>query len=324
MDALTHSLVGIALWRSGAVPREAGFWGAAALVVAANAPDAEGLLRLGGTAAYIRHYHGAAHSLAGGAALGIAVAALAALGLKRARLDFRFSRLAALGLIGSASHLLLDLCQGYGERLLWPLSQARFGLSLMAPFDVANLLVLLFGLTVPLLLNVINAEINARRVNPRIGALLALAVFAAFLPLRFMLRSRADYAAAAALVQEEQSYSIHPSPFLPWRWYMVQDTDIAYLAGEVDAISQRGLPGMRRFRKPLPNNLLLAAQDTEAGRAFLDLAVYPLFSLEEGRKGMLVRIRDMQFYIPGAGPGPYSLQVEINSQLKVLGETVEF
>lgn len=92
----------------------------------------------------------------------------------------------------------------------------------------------------------------------------------------------------------------------------------------MDAIGQRALPGVRRFRKPLPNNVLLAVGDTEAGRAFLDLAVYPLFTLEQGGKGMLVRIRDMQFFIPGAGPRSYSLEVEISSELKVLRESVEF
>jgi hypothetical protein len=43
----------------------------------------------------------------------------------------------------------------------------------------------------------------------------------------------------------------------------------------VDAIGQRALPGVRRFRKLLPNNVLLAVGDTEAGRAFLEVAVYP-------------------------------------------------
>jgi len=324
VDAFTHSLVGIALWRARLMPREAGFWGAMTLVAAANVPDAEGLFRLGGSAVYIRQYHGATHSLPGAAALGLAVAVLAAVGLQRARLPFRFPRLAALGLIGAASHLLLDLCQGYGERLLWPLSGARYGISLMASLDVANLAVLLLGLSIPLLLNAVNDEIHARRVDPRMGALLALAAVIALVPARYLLRTRADYGAAAALVQEEQSYSLHPSPFAPWRWYMVQDTGISYLSGEVDAIGQRALPGVRRFRKPLPNNVLLAVGDTEAGRAFLDLAVYPLFTLEQGGKGMLVRIRDMQFFIPGAGPRPYSLEVEINSELKVLRESVEF
>lgn len=227
-------------------------------------------------------------------------------------------------MLGVATHLLLDLCQGYGERLFWPFSQARYGISLMAAFDVANLAVLLFGLGVPLLLNMVNAEIGARRVDPAAGALVALLVLAALVPLRYMFRSRADVAAAAALVQQEESYAVHPSPFLPWRWYMVQDTELSYLAQEVDALAPRAFPGLVRFRKPLPNNVLLAVRDSQAGRAFLELAVYPLFTLEEGPKGMLVRVRDMQFYIPGAGPRPYSLEVEINSQLKILRQSVQF
>jgi len=123
---------------------------------------------------------------------------------------------------------------------------------------------------------------------------------------------------------DAESHSLHPSPFLPWRWYLIEDTPVSYLAQEVDGAGPRVLPGITRFLKPAPNNVLIAARDTDAARQYLDLALYPLFSLGQGRQGVLVRIRDMKFYVSGAGERAYSLEIEINSQLRVLSEHVYF
>lgn len=324
MDALTHSLVGLTLCRASLAPRDPPFWGAATLLVAANVADTEGFLRVAGAGAYIRNYHGATHSLLGTVVLALVVAGFAALGLSRAGRTFRFSALAAAALLGAGSHLLLDFCHGYGERLLWPFSPVRYGQPLMAAFDLANLAVLLLALAVPALLNAVNAEIGAPRVSYARGALVGLIVVGALLPVRHALRTRADAASASALIEGQESYAVHPSPFLPWRWYLVQETPISYLVQEVDAAGGSVQPAMLRFRKPIPNSLLLAARETEAGRAFLDLATYPLFTLEQGRRGVLVRIRDLHFYIPGAGDRPYSVEVEVNSQLRVLAERAVF
>lgn len=324
MDALTHTLVGVVMWRAGLAPREPRVWAAATLLAAANVADAERFLRLAGEAAYIRNYHGATHSLLGTVALALAVAGVTALGLKRARRAFRFRSLAMAALLGAGSHLLLDLFQGYGERLLWPLWPARYGLSLMASFDVANLMVLLLALATPAVLNAVNAEIGAPPVSYARAALAGLIAVAVLLPVRSVLRSRAEGASASVLVEDQESHGVHPSPFLPWHWYLVQETSISYLASEVDALGARAQLPTARFRKPIPNTLLLAARETETGRAFLELAVFPLFTMEEGRRGVLVRIRDLEFYIPGASERPYSVEVEMNSQLRVLAERALF
>ncbi len=324
MDAVTHTLVGVVMWRAGLAPNEPRLWAPATLLVAANVADTERFFRLVGDATYIRNYHGATHSLLGTAALVLAVAALTALGLKRAKRPYRFEALIGAALLGAGSHLLLDLFQGYGERLLWPFFPARFGHSLMASFDLANLALLLVALAAPAVLNAVNAEIGAPRVSYARYALAGLIALALLLPVRSLLRVRAEAASAAVLLEEHESHGVHPSPFVPWRWYLVQETSISYLASDVDAFSGRASLPMVRFRKPIPNNLLLAARETEIGRAFLDLAVFPLFSLEEGRRGILVRIRDLDFYIPGASDRPYSVEVEVNSQLRVLAERAVF
>lgn len=324
MDAVTHTLVALAMWRAGVRVPKAGVWGGLTMLVAANIADAESFARLAGAAVYIRNYHGMAHSIAGTVLLAAGIAGLAFWGLKRAGRPVRFGGLAAVALLGSASHLLLDLLHGYGVRLLWPFLSERFGFPLIASYDLSNLAALLLALSVPLLLNIVNAEIGAPRVSGARAAITGLTIVAALLPLRLAWEKHAEAASASVLLEDQESHRLHPSPFLPWRWYLVQETSISYLLQEVDGVGQSVSAGMLRFRKPIPNNLLLAARDTPTGRAFLDLAVYPLFSLEEGSRGIVVRIRDLQFYVPGAGNRPYSVEVEINSQLQVLSERAYF
>jgi len=185
MDPLTHTLAAAALWRSRLLPQEAGVWGSLALLFAANAADAEAVIQIGSTAAYLRNYHGAAHSLLGGVLIAAAVAALGTWGLRRAGRTGMFPALFALTLAGAGSHLLLDCFHGYGARLFWPASQARYVLPLLAGYDVANLAVLLVALGIPLLLNVVNAEIGAARVQPARFAIAGLIGVALLLPVRF-------------------------------------------------------------------------------------------------------------------------------------------
>lgn len=324
MDAFTHTLAAAALWRSRLLPPEAGVWGALALFAAANAADAEGLIQIGSTAAYIRNYHGAAHSLLGTLIIAGIIAAAAAWGLRRAEKRAALTSLFALTLAGAGSHLLLDSFQGYGAALFWPVSSTRYVLPLMADYNVSNIAILLLALGLPLLLNAVNAEMGAGRVNASRFAVVGLLLLAALLPVRYYLRSRADYAASTVLVEDEDSYAVCPSPFLLWRWYMVQDTPLAYLVQEVDGSGLRVLAGVARFRKPTPNNVLVAARDTAAAQAFLDMALYPLFALDQGHRGMLVRVRDMKFYVPGGSDRPYSLEVEVNSQLRILSQHANF
>jgi LexA-binding, inner membrane-associated putative hydrolase len=257
-------------------------------------------------------------------AIAAAVAGLAAFGLRRSGRQPRFAPLLAAAFGGSALHLLLDAFHGYGERLLWPVSSARFGLPLVGSYDVATLAVLLLSIGIPMTLNLVNAEIGAARVSGARAALAGLLFVLALLPGRYALRERALAAADPTLLPDTESRAVHPSPFLPWRWYLVQDTPISYLVQEVDAIDPRVMAGMIRFRKPVENNFLVAARDAASGRAFLELAAYPLFTLQEGQRGVSVRIRDLQFYVPGAGERPYSVEIEVNSESRVLAERVFF
>jgi len=117
LDNLTHSLVGLFLARAGfrrVTPR-----GTAIMVLAANAPDFDVVSWLGGSAAYIHWHRNITHSL-----IAMPVMALLAVALVRlfGRRQVRWLNGWWIALIGVASHLILDLTNVYGVRLLLPFS----------------------------------------------------------------------------------------------------------------------------------------------------------------------------------------------------------
>jgi membrane-bound metal-dependent hydrolase YbcI (DUF457 family) len=318
MDALTHLAVagaaGLALGRSRWKPQRAGWL---ILAAAALAPDAEQALRSFDTALYLRLYHGPLHSLA---AAGVIIAALWWLGRKRA-----VPAAAILAAAGAGSHLFLDLFSGYGAALFWPLSPRRWHWPLLANYDLATLVILGLTLAGPAVLNAVNREIGATRVNHARAAWVALALLAAMLPVRAVLRARISAAAhASPLAAEADSVSVFPVQVLPWLWLAVEDTPIAYLVYEVNAITGQRTPFIVRLAKPLPNNYLNTARETPTGKAFLDMATYPLYSLEEGSRAPRVRIRDLAFYTPGGSDRPFSVEIEVTSTQKVLAERAVF
>lgn len=322
MDSLTHLLVGGSLAQAGVRKR----WPSVALLAAASlAPDAEQILRPFSASLYARMYHGPLHSLLGVIGLA-AILALLYSRLFEPSVPGISPSAMVLALAGCGSHLFLDIFQGYGPQLLWPFTTRRYGLPLMAQYDLAVLALVGLAIVGPALLSAVNREVGAKPVNNAPAARIALLLVVALLPARAVFRSRA-YAAAhgAPLTEGPESVAVFPSALVPWHWNAVEDTSIAYLVYEMDGWGGERLPYLVRLPKPLRNNLLVAARDTPAGRAFLDLAFYPFYSLEEGRRaGVQVRIRDLAFYTPGGSNRPYSMEIEITSTMKILSEQAVF
>lgn len=316
MDSWTHAAVAGTL-SLGLRGRGPAAQRTAVLVTAALLPDAvEQVFRLFGTAAYVNLYHGPAHSL-----LGMALLTVLAAVVFRGRFAERISLVAA----GIVSHLLLDLAHGYGEQLLWPFSDWRAGMRLMANYDLPTLAILGLSLLGPALLNAVNREIGAPTVNGTLAAWVALVLIAVLVPLRFAWRANCSATVhAAPLTEGAESASVYPSAILPWRWTAIEDTELAYLVGEVDGWSGARRPYLIRLAKPLPNNLLLGAQQSPTGQAFLRLAIYPYYSLEEGSQAVRVRIRDVAFHSPGGSHRPFSVEIEVNSTMQVLSEKAVF
>ncbi|GEM_PF-3012311 len=317
MDDLTHlalaGTLGYALRSRGMTVREIGV-----LAVAGVAPDVEAIVGWFAPATYLTYYHGPAHSLIGAIALGAIIALIAK----------RFCGVPSPWLaasLGIALHLALDLLSGFGEELLWPLSTKRVGTHLVANYDLTTFVILALCLLGPATLNAVNREIKARLVNASLAAFVGLALIAALLPLRAVWREHAyDRAHQQPLVEDPESTMAFPSAIMPWVFNIIEDTPIAYMVYEMDGISGQRRTFVTRFRKPEKNNLLEAARDSDTGKVFLEMAAAPFYSLEDGRKAPLVRIRDLAFYAPGGSNKPFSVEIEVKSTKKVVAQRVNF
>jgi inner membrane protein len=157
LDNLTHSLVGLFLARAGlkhATPR-----GTAIMMLAANAPDFDVVCWFGGSASYIHWHRNITHSL-----IGLPVMALLAVAIVRlaGRKEIRWLPAFLIAMVAVASHLILDLTNVYGVRLLLPFSGRWFHWDMTPIIDLVIWTVLLAGVAAPALGRLVGSEIGER------------------------------------------------------------------------------------------------------------------------------------------------------------------
>src|ERR1700722_20415832 len=111
-------MVGLFLARAGF--RRAPPYGSAGLVVAANAPDADVISWFWGRPTWLHWHRNITHSLVGAPVMAILTVTVIALICRKEKMRWWPAFLIAL--LGVASHLLLDLTNVYGVRLLLPFS----------------------------------------------------------------------------------------------------------------------------------------------------------------------------------------------------------
>jgi inner membrane protein len=131
MDNLTHSFVGLAAAKAGLERLSPGT--TALCLLAANAPDADILVLVGGDRwSYLHHHRGITHSIAGTIALAFALPIVFYFidvlisRLRKRSPTFNLRGLLIASLIVSATHPLLDWTNNYGVRLLLPWSARWF------------------------------------------------------------------------------------------------------------------------------------------------------------------------------------------------------
>lgn len=127
MDNLTHSLVGVALAKSGL--ERLSPYATAVCIMAANAPDADVITRIWGRWFSLEHHRGITHSIVGVIAIGfilpvlfyLADRAIAKWKERKPRVKLR--GLLIVSLVATASHPLLDWTNNYGVRPFLPFNE---------------------------------------------------------------------------------------------------------------------------------------------------------------------------------------------------------
>ncbi len=326
MDPLTHTATGLFLSRIG-LKR----WTPLAtpiLLLAANAPDIDIVTSAGGSLSYLHYHRHLTHSLAAMPVMALATVALVRV-VSRKKIRWTGAFLAAL--IAVATHLLLDLTNVYGTRLLLPFSARWLELDLTNVFDLWIWGVFLLCIAGPFLGRLVGSEIASRSgpepLHGRGFAWVALAFLLFYNCGRGVLHARAVselesriYAGSAPL----RTLAV-PGPANPWRWKGVVETGDFYAVSDVDLLSEFDPTRATVYHKPAPDPAIDAAARLPAFQEFLRFSQWPLWSVSPAadlENGKTVEAIDLRFGSPSAPA--FVVSATLDSALKPVSSSFRF
>ncbi|HLK70125.1 MAG TPA: metal-dependent hydrolase [Bryobacteraceae bacterium] len=326
MDPLTHTLTGLFLSRTGL-----NRWtplAAPILILAANAPDIDIVTLAGGSLNYLHYHRHLTHSI-----LAMPAMALLPVVLVRAAARKPVQWIGAFGIamIGVASHLLLDLTNMYGIRLLTPFSGRWFRLDLTNLFDLWIWIVLLLGVVGPLIGRLVGSEITSGTMrNPHHGR--GFAVFCLMFLLlyncgRYVLHSRAVASLESRIYQEASPLRVAalPDAANPLKWKGLVETNEFYAVANLNLATEFDPTRATIFRKPDADPAIEAARRTTTFEQFLQFSEFPLWRVSpvtEPENGKLVQVYDMRFGTP-LTPG-FMASALLSARLSVLETQFEW
>lgn len=325
MENLTHTLTGLFLSHAGLnrlTPRAT-----AILLLASNAPDVDIVTALGGSLNYLHYHRHITHSLVFAPVLAVLAVLIVRL-IGREPLPWIPSILVALA--GVLSHLLLDLTNVYGIRIMLPFSAHWFRWDITNIVDLWIWAILLISLVAPLLAKLVNAEIGARKRSPYPGrgfAIFALVFVAIYSFGRFVLHNRATaildarvYAGAAPA-----RVAAFPGPANPLLWRGLVETSDAYRVFDLNLVRVFDPSDGQVFLKAAPAPAIDAANQTSTFREYLRFSQFPLWRAlpaPDVAGGTRVEVMDLRFGTP-VSPG-FVCTAILDSQLRVIRSWFQF
>jgi inner membrane protein len=329
MEPVTHALTSIALGRAGL--NKATKLATPMLLVSGLAADMDWVTRLGSATTFLHGHRTATHSLIGTAAIAaLASAAFWLAGRKYPK--FAVGILPALSIctVGAGVHLLLDMLNGYGVKLLWPFNAQWFAWDLADSVDAGILFFLLAGLLLPELFRLVLDEIGSKpkKHSRQRGAIVGLILVGLFIAGRAFAHQR-----AIALLDSREyrgqvpiEAAAFPHPANPLIWSGVVETDNALMNMEVPlgpvSVFDPDLADVHF--KPEQSLTLKNAVSSATAIDFLTYARFPLAHVEPEGDGFQVRLRDMRFASELSGHRGIIAVIDLNAQSLVIGEHLEF
>lgn len=338
MEPVTQALASIALSRTGLnriAPRATPI-----LIAAALAPDLDLFSAVAGASTYLRFHRTLFHSIAGGAVLAVVLAVIATQLLRRLKptVEFAststlslFARALALCISGVALHLLLDLVDADGLRLLWPFRQNWQGWYLAPNLDPIILIALIASIALPALFKLVSEEIGERKKKnpiPRRWAIAAFAILAGYLATRATLHSQAIDLLQSAIYRGEVPLSAgaYPDSISPFDWRGIAATDNTLQEIEVHLGSGEKFDPEQAIThyKPAQPQVLAAAEKAATIREFVNYARFPIASVQQTDSGWHIELRDLR--IPANSKSLENLKaiVEVDAQMQIRNEEIRF
>lgn len=218
----------------------------------------------------------------------------------------RWGVLYVLALLALSSHLLLDYTNSYGIRPFFPFNDRWYAASIVFIFDPVMFVMLLGALTAPWLFGLIGSEVGAKKqpFRARGWAIAALLGVVGWWGLREVEHGRAmQLAMAQSIAAPSESVAspeaalsdqsapapeeappvylsaqralANPDLLSPFRWSTVMDFGPVYQLGVADTQTGELSMGETTYPKPGRSSVVLAAEGTKLGRAYIDWSPMP-------------------------------------------------
>ncbi len=330
MEPVTHALASLALGQTGLnrVSRLA----TPMLLVSGLAADLDWLAYLGGPRLFLATHRAASHSLLGAALIACVTAALFSRFPRpgpTARHAVQFFPALIVCLAGASVHLLLDLSNSYGVKLLWPFSGRWYAWDFAPSLDPLLLFLLLAAVLLPRLFGLVTQEISGRAQIHQ-GSRGTTAVMLLVL-LYFGGRGVAHQNAVALLNSRvyRGETPLRSSAFplsSPLNWTGLVETP--------DAIDEVQVPLFGAFDpetahphfKPADSPALENARRSPAAQAFLAFARFPFATQEETSYGYRIELRDLRWAAapPADQFGEVVVIVTLSPQSQVISNQLQF
>jgi inner membrane protein len=319
LDNLTHTATGLFLARAGLKKWSPG--ATAIVILAANAPDIDVLSSIGGSINYLHYHRHLTHSL-----IGMPLMAMLSLVLvyvlrpwfgrffprrfgwsESGGKPIRWRGAFCAALIAVASHLLLDLTNTYGVRLLLPFSERWLQLDSTAVIDGWIWAIFALSIIGPVINRLVGHEITSGAVRVRnYGrgfAWFALSFLVLYNGARYVLHARAVATVDSRTYQDAQPLRVAaiPNGMNPLRWGGLVETADFWAWANIDLLDEFDPGRAGILNKPAPQPAIEAARATGEFQEFLRFSQYPLWRVSpvvQPENGHLVQVIDLRFGDP--------------------------
>jgi inner membrane protein len=131
MDPLTHTVIGLAVAKITGNPVIMSEPATMCIMVGSVFPDVDILMQKWGDLSYLKNHRGVTHSILGLVASSVIIAAVMGIIYH----NTNFISMFLWTLLGCFSHAFFDVFNAYGAKILWPLLDKKYSLSMLITFD---------------------------------------------------------------------------------------------------------------------------------------------------------------------------------------------
>ena len=262
-ENLTHSLfgflIGIILIKR--LKFEDTKWPMIAMIIAANLPDIDSIVRFFGAGFYLVHHRELSHSIIGIVLLSIILAAV----FSRFK-EKNFDKYFIIGLAGTSAHVFLDVITSWGTQVLYPFNHIRYEFSLIPIVDVYVLAIFIIAAVL----------IYMKAGYAQKIAKAALFIFIVFLLFKSGLKIYADE--TVAKLNGYEDVSVMPSFTSPFIWRAIINEPDIYIINDFD-VSTTGF-GAFHFYPKEANPLIEKSKESLVVKQFREFSQFPYAAVE--------------------------------------------